>query len=267
MQDIQNINTLTALIIVLNGERTLDACLKSLHFCDEIIVIDSYSTDKTKEIALENKAVFIENTFKGYREQIQFGIDWIKRNRPTKWIFFLDCDELCSFELEENIKKKLLIQENTCMTYNINRRTWYYDRFLKYGTAYPDKLFRLFRPEAISIEEKNGHPIYVPKYEHKEIKGDLLHYSYYSFSHQVAKQNIYADRAAISMKNRKKKGGIMRAILYSYWRFNYIYFIRLGFLDGKAGFLYAMHTAFYTFSKYIRIDEGKWGEPFSRESK
>lgn len=80
---------LTALIIVLNGERTIGSCLQSLAFCDNIVVIDSFSTDKTKEICQEHKAFFVENPFKGYMEQIRFGIDWIQKKRPLRMDFFL----------------------------------------------------------------------------------------------------------------------------------------------------------------------------------
>lgn len=252
---------LTALIIVLNGERTIGSCLQSLAFCDKIVVIDSFSTDKTKEICLAHHAEFIENPFKGYMEQIRFGIDWIKNNAPSEWIFFLDCDEICSTELKEKIQTALA-QNSTVSAYQVSRLTWYYDRFLYHGGMYPDRLFRLFKPEGIAISQKNGHPIYVPTKEHAILDGDLLHYSYESFTHQMTKINSYADRGAISMQKEGKKGGLGKALFHSFWRFISMYLVKKGFLDGKAGFINAYHIAFYTFLKYIRVDEGLWGEPY-----
>ena len=252
---------LTALIIVLNGERTIGSCLQSLAFCDNIVVIDSFSTDKTKGICQEHKAFFIENPFKGYMEQIRFGIDWIQKNTPSEWIFFLDCDEICSLELKEKIQKALA-QNSPVSAYQVSRLTWYYDRFLRHGGMYPDRLFRLFKPEAIEISQKNGHPVYIPTKEHGILDGDLLHYSYESFTHQMQKINGYATRGAKSMRAEGKKGGLAKALFHSFWRFFAMYALKKGFLDGKAGFINACHIAFYTFLKYIRIDEGTWGKPF-----
>ncbi len=257
---------LTALIIVLNGERVLDTCLNSLSFCDRIIIIDSFSTDSTKEIALKHQAVFIENKFEGYMEQIQFGLDYICANFPSEWILFLDCDEICSLELKKSIQNSLNNNDDIS-AYQINRKTWYYDKFLSYGDMYPDKLFRLFQPEGIKISEKNGHPIYVPTKKSDSLDGDILHYSYSGFANQMEKLNIYATRAANSMREKGKKGGLFLAILHAKWRFLHIYFIKLGLLDGKAGFILALHQSFYTFLKYIRIDEGNWGQPYATSLK
>ncbi len=252
---------LTALIIVLNGERTIDSCLQSLAFCDNIVVIDSYSTDRTKEICEKHGTVFIENPFEGYMEQIRFGIDWINQNAPSEWIFFLDCDEICSAELREKIRSALA-QNAAASAYQVSRLTWYYDRFLYHGGMYPDRLFRLFKPEGIAVSQKNGHPVYVPTKEHAVLDGDLLHYSYESFTHQMKKINGYADRGADAMRAEGRKGGLGKALFHSFWRFFSMYILKKGFLDGKAGFINALHIAFYTFLKYIRVDEGTWGKPY-----
>lgn len=268
MQEKRN---LTALLIVLNGERVLDACLHALSFCDHILIIDSFSTDSTESIAKKHGATFLQNPFKGYAEQIQFGINYIEKNIPSEWVFFLDCDEICSIELKDSIKDALA-QNNNISAYHISRRTWYYDRFLNHGGMYPDKLFRLFKPSAIQITQKNGHPIYTPTAEHANLQGDLLHYSYSSFFNQMEKLNSYAQRGANAMHSNRefekvgqkkyKKSNIFLAIFHAKWRFIYMYLIKLGFLDGKAGFIFAVHIAFYTFLKYIRINEGSWGKPY-----
>ena len=132
---------------------------------------------------------------------------------------------------------------------------------------YPDKLFRLFKPEGIVISNKNGHPIYTPTKIHALLEGDLLHYSYSSFFNQMEKLNIYATRGAISMQEKGKRKSIFSAILHAKWRFLNMYIIKLGFLDGKAGFLLAMHMSLYTFLKYIRVQEGNWGEPYVQSLK
>ena len=258
---------LTALLITLNGERVLASCLESLAFCSRIVIIDSYSTDSTKQIAQEHNATFIENPFKGYMEQIQFGIDWIQNNMPSDWIFFLDCDEICSLELKQSIQTALAQENNPISAYQVSRRTWYYDKFITHGGMYPDRLFRLFQPTGIQISQKNGHPVYIPTKEHAVLEGDLLHYSYSGFAHQLEKLNIYATRGAISMKNAGKSPGLFAAILHAKWRFFHMYIVKRGFLDGKAGFLLAINIAYYTFFKYIRVQEGNWGKPYVRSLK
>ena len=253
---------LTALIIVLNGERVLASCLESLSFCDNIVVIDSYSTDNTKKITLEHNAIFVENKFEGYMEQIQFGLKWIEENLPSDWIFFLDCDEICSLELKQSIQETLAKKDYSTSAYQVARRTWYYDKFVTHGGMYPDRLFRLFTQKGITISQKNGHPIYTPTGKHALLEGDLLHYSYSSFSNQMEKLNSYATRGAVSMQNAGKSKGLFSALFHAKWRFFHMYIIKLGFLDGKAGFLLAFHVAFYTFLKYIRTQEGDWGKPY-----
>ncbi|MBR5882725.1 MAG: glycosyltransferase family 2 protein [Mailhella sp.] len=252
---------LTGLIITLNGERTLDRCLELLEFCDRVLIVDSFSTDATEEIAKKRGAIFIQHKFEGYFEQIQYGIDWLAENAPTEWIFFLDCDEVCTFELRRAVLEAIDNKEGNT-AYSVRRTTWYMDRFLKHGDAYPDRLFRLFRPEAIRLAELNGHPTYTPAGKHGQLEADLLHYSWPNFYNQLEKLNIYAERGAESMRRRGKKGGLAKALLHALWRFISVYFKRLGFLDGKAGFIYALHGSFYTFVKYIRLDEGSWGAPY-----
>ena len=123
--------------------------------------------------------------------------------------FFLDCDEICSLELKEKIQKALA-HNSPVSAYQVSRLTWYYDRFLRHGGMYPDRLFRLFKPEAIEISQKNGHPVYIPTKEHGILDGDLLHYSYESFRHQMQKINGYATRGANSMRAEGKKEGLQK---------------------------------------------------------
>lgn len=256
---------LTALIITLNGERLLAQCLDSLSFCDRILIIDSFSTDRTEAIAREHGAIFIQNKWPGNAKQIRYGLDWLEKNAPTEWVLMLDCDELISPQLRENILHALACPGDKT-SFSMPRRTWYFDRFLRYGGCYPDRLFRLFRPEAIRIENSGAHQKFVPSQNSGELSGDLLHYTYCSFSNQLDKLNDYAERGAKDLESQGKKGGVLIGILHGFWRFVDMYFRKLGILDGRAGFLMAAHTSFYTFLKYVRIHEGGWGAPYNHAS-
>lgn len=253
---------ITAVIITLNGERLLGRCLDSLAFCERILIVDSFSTDSTEAIARAHGALFLQNPWPGNARQIQFGVDWLAQNAPTDWVLFLDCDELCSPELAESILAAVADPKDS-VAFSMPRRTWYYDRFLRHGGSYPDRLFRLFRPGAMRIEEHGAHQQFVPAGPGAKLEGDLLHYTYASFQNQLEKLNDYAQRGARDLQARGRRGGIAAGLAHGTWRFLDMYFARLGLLDGRAGFLMAAHTAFYTFLKYIRISEGTWGAPYA----
>ena len=229
-----------------------------MDFCDSILIVDSFSTDSTEKIAREHGAIFIQNPWPGNALQIQYGLNWLAANAPTEWVLMLDCDEIVSPELRDDILRTLAVPQAS-IAFSLPRRTWYYDRFLTHGGCYPDRLFRLFRPDAIKIENHGAHQQFVPVGPCSKLNGDLLHFTYSSFKNQLEKLNDYAERGARDIAQQGKQGGLPRAFLHSLWRFSSMYFIRLGFLDGKAGFLMAVHAGFYTFLKYIRIDEGDWG--------
>lgn len=253
--------SITAVIITLNGERLLGRCLDSLAFCDRILVVDSFSSDATETIAREHGAIFLQNPWPGNAKQIRFGVDWLEQNAPSDWVLFFDCDEICSPELAESIQKAIAAP-GLFSAFSMPRRTWYFDRFLRYGGSYPDRLFRLFRPECIRIEETGAHQHFVPSGPSSELSGDMLHYTYADFRNQLDKLNDYAQRGARDLHAKGKRGGVAVGLAHGVWRFVDMYLIKLGLLDGRAGFLMAIHTAFYTFLKYIRINEGSWGAPY-----
>ena len=257
--------SLTAVIITLNGERLFDRCLDSLSFCDRILVVDSFSSDRTEAIARAHGAIFIQNPWPGNARQIRFGVDWLAANAPTDWVLFLDCDEVCTPRLAASIRAAIA-SPGEAGAFSMSRRTWYFDRFLLHGGCYPDRLFRLFRPEAIRIENSGAHQRFMPDessgYLAGHLDGDLLHYTYASFRNQLDKLNDYAERGARALESRGQRGGVAAGLAHGLWRFAAMYVMRLGFLDGRAGFLMAAHTAFYTFLKYVRIAEGSWGAPF-----
>lgn len=254
--------SITALIITLNGERLLDRCLESLSFCTRVLIVDSFSSDSTESIARKHNAVFIQNPWPGNAKQILFGMAWLKEHAPTEWVLMLDCDEVVSPELRESILQAIANPgDNT--SYSMPRRTWYFDRFLRHGGSYPDRLFRLFRPNAIQVDNRGAHQKFVPKGPSGALKGDLLHYTYSSFRNQLEKLNDYAERGARDLEAHGRRGGVIRGLIHGTWRFLDMYVRKLGFLDGRAGFLMAAHTSFYTFLKYVRIHEGAWGKPYN----
>jgi len=248
-------DTVTGLVLTYNGERIFDRCLKSLNFCDEILVVDSQSTDHTLEIAEKHGARIIVNPWPGPVKQFQLALAEIK----TDWVVSLDQDEYLTEELQKNIIAKLSADESVAGYYT-PRSSFYFNRFMKHSGWYPDYLFRFFRAGKMEVTASGAHYHFEPKGATAKLTGDILHYPYESFEQHMEKINYYAEEGAKSLREKGKKGGWFKGILHGKMRFIKLYFLKLGFLDGKAGFYNAMAGFYYTFQKYIRVEETeKWG--------
>lgn len=248
--------TVTGLILTFNGERLLDKCLKSLDFCDEILVVDSNSTDRTREIAETAGARVIVNPWPGPVAQFSLALSEVR----TTWVVSLDQDEYLSDELRGNIIDKLKVQERLA-GYYVPRSSFYFNRFMKHSGWYPDYLFRVFRHGRMQVTASGAHYHFTPTGETAKLAGDIIHYPYESFQQHMEKINYYAEEGAAALREKGKKGGCLNALLHAKMRFLKLYILKLGFLDGTAGLCNALAGYYYTFQKYIRIDEeGKWGE-------
>lgn len=247
--------TITGLVLTYNGERWLEDCLKSLDFCDELFVVDSQSTDRTVEIAEECGAKVIVRPWPGPVKQFEFALAEI----TTDWIVSLDQDEILTNELRENIIDAISKNENLAGYYT-PRSSFYFNRFMKHSGWYPDYLFRVFRNGQMKVTASGAHYHFAPQDGTRKLSGDILHYPYNSFFEHMQKINYYAEEGAKSLREKGRKGGFMRAIAHAKMKFFKLYFLKLGLLDGLAGFCNALAGFYYTFQKYIRVDEkGEWG--------
>ncbi|MBC16459.1 MAG: glycosyl transferase family 2 [Desulfovibrio sp.] len=248
--------TATGLVLTYNGERILDKCLQSLDFCDEIIVVDSGSTDSTVEIAEKHGARVLVNPWPGPVKQYAFVLPQIKND----WLVCIDQDEYLSDELRDNIIDKLSANEPVS-GYYVPRSSFYFDRFMKHSGWYPDYLYRVFRNGQVKITASGPHQHFAPTGKSEKLTGDIMHYTYESFMEHITKINYYAEVGAEDLRAKGRKGGLTRALLHGWMKFIKIYFLKAGLLDGKAGFYNAVAGFFYTFQKYIRVEETKkWGE-------
>jgi glycosyltransferase involved in cell wall biosynthesis len=246
---------ISGVIITFNEENFIEKCLQSLtNVVDEIVVIDSYSTDKTKEICLRYNVRFIENPFTGFTNQKNFAND----QATYDYVLSLDADEALSDELKASILK--VKDTLTVDGYTFNRLNNYCGRWIKYSNWYPDCKIRLFnRKKAKWVGENNLHEIIVldsPKNQ-MHLKGDLLHWAYDSYSEHYLKINSYTDIAAKNYVKRKpfKKQSLLKIVFSSFWKFFKNYILKKGFLDGFQGFVICSFAAFGTFLKYIKIRE------------
>ena len=265
MVDISNMETIedtaiTAVVLTHNSQRLLLQCLQSLQFCSSLLIIDAGSTDDTLAIAKQCGATIIYRQWDTYQEQYSFALSQVK----TPWTFVLDSDEICSQQLQESILQQIHSLNKNYEVFLLPRCTWYLNRFLLHGSWYPEYIARFFKTGTVTMQVNNGgHIEFISSSPAKKLQGDIMHYSYESYFHELEKLNIYAENGATILRKRGKKGGIFQAVTHSISRFIVQYIIRLGFLDGRAGFILSVHEAFYVFCKYIRVKEDTWGTPYT----
>lgn len=241
---------ITGLVLTFNGERLLEECLESLDFCTEILVIDSGSTDSSLEIARSKGARIVHNDWNGAIEQHKFALTQIK----TEWVVTIDQDEIISPELRSEILSALKNPGEVDGFY-CPRCTWYFDRFIRHSGWYPDKLFRIYRREGITIGGIRPHEELRPVNRAGEVSGDIIHYPYENFAQHLDKINSYTQDAAEDLYSRGKRGSTAKALRHAFGKFLKQYVLKKGFFDGRAGLIIAIHGFFYTFQKYIRLAE------------
>ncbi len=254
-------STITGLVLTYNGARLLEKCLASLDFCDKILVVDSYSTDDTLRIANSAGAQLIQRPWEGAGPQLKFALEHIK----TEWVVSLDQDEFLSSTLRQAIIDTLQTNQSTkdIAGYYVYRRSFYYNRFMKHSGWYPDKLFRVFRPQKLEITVSGAHEHLRPLGKNGHLPYDIIHYPYKNFHEHLHKINAYAEQGAIDLRKKGKKSSLGKALIRAKFRFIKLYFLKLGLLDGQAGFINALAGAYYAFQKHIRITENKeWGKPY-----
>jgi glycosyltransferase involved in cell wall biosynthesis len=242
--------SISAVIITFNEERNIRRCLESLKgVADEIVIVDSYSTDKTEEICRSYNTVFIKHRFTGYSEQK----NWANLQTSSPYILSLDADEALSDELRESILRTK--EDWTHDGYFFNRLTNYCGKWIRHTSWYPSRKLRLWdsrkgRWGGLNVHEKfflhQGS-------SRKFLKGDLLHYSYYSVSEHVAQMNKYSTVLARSYYERGKKAWFFSILFHPLWRLFRDLVLRTGFLDGYYGFVVSINSAHEVFLKYVKL--------------
>ena len=246
---------ISAVIITFNEEDNIASCIESIEeVCEEIIIVDSLSTDKTVEIAKQYpKVKTYSQKWLGYIEQKNYANSLTSYNT----ILSIDADELLSKELKESIKKIKKLEEDSFKVYEVSRLTNYCGSWIKHCGWYPDKKIRIFDKRSVKWQGELVHEtLFLP--ENTQIitlKGDLLHYSYKSSTSHIERINKYSSLTAKEAFNRGKKSSIFDIWFRPKWRFFRDYVIKAGFLDGYAGYQVCKMSAYITFAKYIKLRE------------
>jgi len=257
-------NQVSALILTLNEETNIAACLESLAWSDDIVVLDSLSTDRTQEIAREHGARVITRPFDNWSAHQNWAVQNIEFQHP--WVLYLDADERCSPELRDEVLSRATPTSPEC-AFRIRRKDYFMGQWLKHAQLYPTWLVRLFRPQHIRYE-RLVNPVAVVDGITGELGADIIHHPFsHGVAHWIARHNRYSDMEAVEalkVQSTRKAGGSLlssdpterRRVLKDLFvrmpakpaiRFLYSYIWRRGFLDGNAGFTYALLISFYEY--------------------
>lgn len=243
-------NKLSVVIITFNEEKNIGRCIDSVKtVADEVIVLDSFSTDTTVAIAQQKGAVVHQQTFNGYIQQKNKAI----KLASNDYVLLLDADEALSDELATSIAS--VKQDLTHKAFSMNRCNIYCGRHIRHGLWYPDRKLRLFDKRVGYCGGLNPHDkiILTEDYSVQQLKGDLLHYTYQSFAEYMVRNEEVSTTAAESIFNAGKKVHWSKILLSPSWAFINGYFLRLGFLDGRNGLIIAVHTANQSYRKYYKL--------------
>lgn len=244
---------LSIAIISKNEEANLRRCLASTQgLAEEIVVVDSGSTDGTAAVAAEFGARFVSQPWLGFTDQKNF----CNGLCTQPWILALDCDEELSPELRRSIEAFFEAGDSERFAAAwMARRVWFLGRWIRHGDWYPDRKVRLFRRERGRWEghaSSQVHERLVVDGPHTTLAGDLHHYSFTDMRHYLVKHVGYADVFAAHEQQEGRGWSLADAVFRPWWRFFRAYVLRRGFLDGFPGFWIAVATAFFTFMRYSR---------------
>jgi glycosyltransferase involved in cell wall biosynthesis len=243
---------LSVAIITLNAAAQLEACLLSTRFADEILIVDSGSTDGTRELAERHGARVIQQDWLGFGPQKQFAVDAARHD----WVLCLDADERVTPELQLSIETALCAPASSA--YRFARCNRFLGRYLRHGEGYPDWSLRLFDRRQARWSNDAVHEKVETSARVGTLTGDLLHDSAESLASYLAKQNRYTTLAAEMALAAGKKTGLARIVLSPLIRFIKFYFVRQGFRDGLPGLIHIAIGCFNSFMKYSKmLERGK----------
>ncbi len=241
---------LSACIITFNEADRIEACIDSLAFCDEVLVVDSGSTDDTRQRARAKGARVLEHAFDGYRAQKAFAVAAARHD----WVLCLDADERVTAPLRISIEHARERAFKAATGYRFARLTRYFGAPLHHGNAYPDRVMRLFdRRRGGWRGDREIHEHASVDGRVATLAGDLDHDAYRTLGDQLARLERYARMMAAHMHTHGRRARIGNILLNPAWRFVRGYVLRRGFLDGWRGLVYASIEANYVRQKFIKL--------------
>jgi glycosyltransferase involved in cell wall biosynthesis len=243
---------LSAIITTFNEEANIAGCIESLLWCDEILVVDSFSTDRTPEIVrgYEQKVRFFQRTYFGSASQKNWAMDQVEH----EWILIFDADERCTPALQREIET-LLAAGPDHEAYTIKRRVYFLDRVIRFSGWQHDRVVRLIRNGSARYPNRRVHADMVTRGSAPVLKSPMEHYMADSLDEYVRRIEKYSFWGAAQKWREKRRAGFLEIFGRSIWRFFRTYIFQFGILDGMHGLVFCMLQAYGTYLKWALL----WG--------
>lgn len=241
----------SAIVTTFNEEQNIAACIESLLWCDEILVVDSFSSDRTPEIVRSFESVrFEQRTYFGSASQKNWAMDQVEND----WILILDADERCTPALQKEIEA-LLASNPKYEAYTINRMAWFLDRRIRFSGWQRDRVVRLIRQGSARYPNRRVHADMTTRGPAPVLKHALEHYMVDSIVEYIERIRKYSVWGAAQLWREGRRSGPVQIFGRSCWRFLRTYIFQLGIFDGLHGLVFCMLQAFGTYMKWAVL----WG--------
>lgn len=243
--------TVSAIVVCLNEEERIRDCLESLRWCDEVVVVDSFSTDRTPEICRNYTDRFIQRPWAGYRDQKAYA-----HSQATKdWVLLVDADERVTAELQNEILEVLARESGRYAGYSIPRLVHYLGRWWWRGGWYPDYDVRLFRRDRATWGGFDPHEKIIVDGAVRRLRHPLHHFSYRNIEDHLNRINRFTSISSRELSKSGRRWRLSEALLRPPVRFFHSYILKRGFMEGFGGLYVAVTAAVYVFLKYAKLWE------------
>ena len=241
--------SISVVVITKNEEANIERCLRSVDWADEVIVLDSGSTDRTVEISQELGArVSVTTDWPGFGPQKNRALELATGD----WVLSLDADEWVTPDLRDEILNAIS-DPNGATAFRVPRLSSFCGRFMRHSGWWPDYVTRLFRRGAARFSADLVHERVIAEGKTGTLREPIMHETFVDLDELLQKMNSYSSLAAQEMRQRGRKAGLAGAVLRGLWAFIRTYFLRGGFLDGREGFMLAVATGEGTYYRYAKL--------------
>ena len=242
---------LSVIIITQNEEKNIRACLESIAWVDEIVVVDAYSQDETVAICREFTENIFQRKWPGFAEQKRFALE----QATGHWIISLDADEELTAEARDEIRAFLAEAPADCSGCSFPRQSFYLGRWIRHGGWYPDRKLRLVRRGRARWTGDDPHDKLTPDGPVHNLGGNINHYVYRDISHQLGTVDSFSTITARQWHDQGRRAGVAVMLAKTMGKFFETYIWKLGLLDGMPGFIISVISSYYVFLKYAKLWE------------
>lgn len=238
-------------IITKDEENRINACIESLSFADEIVVVDSGSTDNTVHIARSAGCRVLIEKWRGYAGQKQFAVDQCRND----WVFILDADERIPHGTAKTLSEMPLNAVQSITAYSFLRKNYFHDQWIRHCGWWPDRIVRLVNRKKGNFNDRLVHERWISSGTVRDLDLTIDHYSFRDYSDLINKMQAYSTLSARDMFTQGKHAGWWTPLTHGLWMFLRTYIFEMGFLEGFDGFMISALNAGGSFMKYAKLKE------------